>query len=64
MADHFYGINVGGGLDPVGVTIGTSTAGSDIELRLRDGIAGMDKVKVNSAFHAIISAIDRANAPA
>jgi hypothetical protein len=64
MADHFYGINVGGGLDPSAVTFGAASAGSDIELRVRDGVAGMDKMKIDSATWAIISFIERANAPA
>jgi hypothetical protein len=64
MADHFYGINVGGGLDPSAVVFGTATAGSDIELRVHDGVTGMDKMKIDAAMWSIISFIERASAPA
>ena len=39
MADHFYSVIQGDGLSPANVTVGTSTSGEAIELRLRDGQA-------------------------
>jgi hypothetical protein len=37
MADHYYGINRSSGLDPNRLQVGTSTFGTDLELRSRDG---------------------------
>ena len=39
MADHFYSVLRGDGLDPATVTAGTSTSGEAIELRTRDGLS-------------------------
>ena len=47
MADHFYSVNKGHGLDPSVVTVGTASSGQSIELRLHDGdgLIRMDVVK-------------------
>ena len=37
VADHYYSVNVGAGLSPGNVTVGTSSSGQTIELRTRDG---------------------------
>ena len=46
MADHFYAVEKGRGLDPSKVTTGTSSAASQaIELRTLDG-AGLTRMDV------------------
>lgn len=37
MSDHFYSLAVGDQFDPNTVTVGTSTSGEAIELRVHDG---------------------------
>lgn len=64
MADHFYGVAVGNGLAPSGVTIGTATAGSNVELRVTDGLATMSKTDLLKALEAIEAAIITSSAPA
>lgn len=48
MADHFYGVAIGAGLDPAAVQTGTSTTSAVIELRLADG-AGLTRIEVVKA---------------
>jgi hypothetical protein len=64
MADHFYGINIGGGADPAGVSTGTSTTSKKVELRIEDGVTGNNKVQVLRAIEAIKARITKDNAPA
>lgn len=64
MADHFYGVAVGAGIAPSAVTIGTVTAGSNVELRVTDGLATMSKTDLLKALDAIEAAIVTSNAPA
>lgn len=54
MADHFYGIDLGGGIGAGKVTAGTSsTAALDVEVRVLDGVAGLDKNGIIKALKAI-----------
>lgn len=64
MADHFYGINLGGGLDPSGVTFGTVTASKNVELRVTDGVTGINKTEVLKALEAIKARVEKNDAPA
>jgi hypothetical protein len=64
MADHFYGINIGGGADPSGVSTGTSTTSKKVELRVEDGVSGNNKMEVLKAIEAIRNKIIEGNAPA
>ena len=69
MADHFYGVSIGVGADPdtaaggTGVTFGTSTASTAIELRVTDG-AGVTKVDLLKALEVIEYYVAQAGAPA
>ncbi len=64
MADHFYSINLGKGLDPANVTVGTSSASTaDFEFRIKDGVAGRGKPQVLMAIEAIVAKIVTGNAP-
>lgn len=64
MADHFYGVTVPGGTAGYigGVTVGTSTNSGQVELRVHDGVTGLDKVQVLQAIDAIKDAIVTGNA--
>ena len=65
MADHYYGVDIGHGTDPAAVTTGTSsTATLDIELRILDGVTGMNKKEVIKALDTIKLHIIKASAPA
>jgi hypothetical protein len=64
MADHFYGVNIGAGADPAGVSTGTSTTSKKVELRIEDGVSGNSKVEVLKAIDAIKAAIIEGDAPA
>jgi hypothetical protein len=64
MADHFYGANIGAGADPSGVSTGTSTTSKKVELRIEDGVSGMNKTEVLRAIEAIKAKILEGNAPA
>lgn len=64
MADHFYGVNIGVGFDPAGVSTGTSTTSKKVELRIEDGVSGNNKVEVLKALEEIKAYITKANAPA
>lgn len=65
MADHFYGVDLGHGADSSAVTTGTSsTATLDVELRILDGITGMNKQKVLLALKTIAEKIVKSSAPA
>lgn len=58
MADHYYGIDLGGGIGAGKVTAGTSsTAALDVELRVLDGVSGMDKKEIVKAVKAILAYI-------
>ncbi|UOF83098.1 hypothetical protein [Caudoviricetes sp.] len=65
MADHFYGVNLGGGADPFGVSTGTSTTSKKVELRIEDSVTGLqgNKVEILRAIEAIKSKILEGNAP-
>ena len=63
MADHFYGINVGGGVTG-SVTTGTVTTAKNIELRITDGVSGNSKTEVLKAIEALEYFIATSNAPA
>jgi hypothetical protein len=63
MADHFYSTSVPGAT--IGsVTKGTATAGTNIELRVTDGVAGNSKAEIAKALEAIADFILTDNAPA
>jgi hypothetical protein len=62
MADHFYGVNVGGGLSPGNVTVGTSTTGLNIELRTHDG-AALTRMQVLLALEQLEAYFSENNAP-
>jgi hypothetical protein len=72
MADHFYGVDVGHGLEPggvagaAGVTVGTSTASTHVELRVTDAVAGLtgNKGVLLRALDAIRAKIVESDAPA
>lgn len=65
MADHFYGVTVPGGTQGIdNVTKGTSTSSQTVELRIHDGVSGLDKVQVLAAVKAIVAFIQTDNAPA
>jgi hypothetical protein len=64
MADHFYGVNIGAGLSPSGVTFGTVSAGTNFEFRITDGVTGRSKMQATNALKAILAYIEKADAPA
>lgn len=64
MADHFYGVNIGAGFDPSGVSTGTSTTSKKVEVRIEDGVTGNNKTEVLKALEAIAARITKDNAPA
>lgn len=64
MANHYYGISLGGGFDPSGVSTGTSTTSKTVELVILDGVTGTNKVEVLKALEAIKAKILEGNAPA
>jgi len=64
MADHFYGVAVGHGADSSAVTFGTSTGSTAIELRVTDGVTGMNKKELLKALATIKDYIVEADAPA
>jgi hypothetical protein len=72
MADHFYGVNVGHGLEPggvagaAGVLTGTSTTSAKVELRVEDGVSGLsgNKFILLQALDAIRAKIVESDAPA
>ena len=57
MADTFYGVALGAGLDSSAVTVGSSTASSNVELRHTDGLSNMSKTDLLKAVDAIRAAI-------
>jgi len=63
MADTFYGISVGHGLDPAAVTVAASTTSLPIELRVLDG-AGLSKSALLLALDTIKARVVENNAPA
>ena len=60
MASHYYGLNIGEGVDPADVASSTSSNSKDVELVLLDG-AGLDKIKVLNALEAIVNYFKRPN---
>ena len=64
MADHYFGVNMGGGADPSVVAEGTSTTSKNVELRVTDGVTGNNKVEVLKALETIKNRIIKDNAPA
>lgn len=63
MADHFYGVDMGAGIDPNNVSTGTSTTSKKVEVRIEDGVTGNNKLHVLKALDAIKSKIIEADAP-
>lgn len=64
MADTFYGVNIGAGLDESGVTVDTSTTSKKIELRVEQAVSGMNKTELLKAIEAIKAYVVQADAPA
>lgn len=64
MADHFYGADIGAGLDRNNVSTGTSTTSKKVELRIEDGVTGNNKKFVLLALEAIKAKIIADSAPA
>jgi hypothetical protein len=64
MANHYFGVSIGAGLDPSGVSTGTSTTSKNVELVVLDGVSGNNKVEVLKAIEEIKNAIIEGNAPA
>jgi len=64
MAKHYYGINIGGGLDPSAVSTGTSTTNKDVEVVITDSVSGMSKAEVMKLLETLESKIMEGNAPA
>lgn len=63
MADHFYGVNLGDEM-PAEVSTGTSTTSKKIELRIEDGVTGVNKLAVIKAIDTLKAYLVRDNAPA
>lgn len=61
MADHFYGLNIGGSIGDVAT--GAATTSKSIELRLHDG-DGLTKTDVAKALEVLQGYLDTQNAPA
>jgi hypothetical protein len=64
MANHYFGLNIGAGADPSGVSTGTSTTSKNVELVIVDGVTGNNKMEVLKALEAIMNKIIEGNAPA
>jgi hypothetical protein len=64
VADHYYGLNIGHGLNPVqAIRTGTSsTATDDIELRTLDG-EGLTRMDVIKALRCYLAYFEQNNAP-
>jgi hypothetical protein len=62
VADHFYGLNVGGSIGDV--TFGTSTGSTKVELRVTDATTGMSKTELLRAIEVLEDYITTADAPA
>lgn len=63
MADTFYSVIKGEGLEPANVTVGAATSGEAMELRVLDG-AGITKMDLMVALEAFKARIVKNNAPA
>jgi hypothetical protein len=63
VADHFYGLSVGGSIGG-GVSVGTSTNSTPFELRITDGTTGMTKTEVLRLLEVLADYIVTADAPA
>lgn len=64
MADHYFGINIGGALGGDGVSTGTSTTSKKVEVRIEDGVSGNNKKEVLAALEKIKAKIIVSDAPA
>lgn len=64
MADHFFGANIGAGVDSANVSTGTSTTSKKVELRVEDGVSGNNKIEVIKAIKAILRKVIKGDAPA
>jgi hypothetical protein len=62
MADHFFGLSVGGSIGDVAT--GTSTTSKVIELRVTDATTGMSKTELLRAIEVLEDYITTADAPA
>jgi len=63
MADHYFGVDMGGGADPSIVAEGTASTTKNEELRVHDGVTGNNKVEVLKASETIKNRIIKDNAP-
>ncbi len=64
MADHYYGVDVGPGMDPGAVTFGTSTGSTKVELRVTDATTGMTKTELLKSIDTIRADIVQRDEPA
>ena len=64
MANTFYGVNIGAGINPANVQTQASTTSRKIELRVENGVAGMTKSQLLQGLEAIKAKIATGNAPA
>jgi hypothetical protein len=64
MADHYYGVDIGATFGSGGVSTGTSTTSKNVEIRIRDGVTGMNKTEVLKAIEKLEAYITVNNAPA
>jgi hypothetical protein len=53
MASHYFGVDMGAGIDASNVSTGTSTTSKKVELVVEDGISGNNKKMVLLAIEAI-----------
>lgn len=63
MANHYYGIDLGGALAGT-VSTGTVTTGKTVELTVVDGVTGRSKTELVIALDAIKARIQTGDAPA
>ena len=57
MADTYYGVAMGAGLDANAVTVASSTNSTAVELRHTDGLATMSQTSLLNAVDAIRASI-------
>jgi hypothetical protein len=62
MSDHFIGVTTPGA-HVTGVLTGTSTISANVELRIHDGVTGLNKTAVLLAIETIKNHVTTANAP-
>lgn len=64
MANHYYGVDMGAGINRGNVSTGTATTSKGVELVVLDGVTGNNKKQVLLAIEAIRAAIATGDAPA